>query len=71
MSDIDYESLLFGIMDNIDDSLIDGYDFDIILQSAEPCWDNTAVQVKGKDFTMVFDNISYEILDYTGFDIYD
>lgn len=71
MSDIDYETLLYSIKDNIDDSLIDEYDFDVLLQSAEACWDDTAIQVKSRDFTMVFDNISYEILDYTGFDMHE
>lgn len=69
MSEIDYETLLYRIMENIDDSLDDGYDYDIVLQSAEFCWDNTAIKVTSRDFTMVFDVISYELLDYTGYDI--
>ena len=31
-------------------------------------WDGTGVEVKSKDFVMVFDLISYELLDYTGYD---
>ena len=50
MSDIDFDTLLYSIMENIDDTLIDGYDFDIILQSAESCWDDTAILVKSVDF---------------------
>ena len=66
---IDYDALLNSIQDNIDDSLLDGYDFDTVLKSAEIVWDGTAIQVKSKDFVMVFDIISYELLSYTGFDI--
>ena len=66
---IDYDALLNSVQDNIDDSLLDGYDFDTVLKSAEIVWDGTAVQVKSKDFVMVFDIISYELLSYTGFDI--
>ena len=56
---IDYDALLNSVQDNIDDSLLDGYDFDTVLKSAEIVWDGTAVQVKSKDFVMVFDIISY------------
>ena len=66
---IDYDALLNSVQDNIDDSLLDGYDFDTVLKSAEIVWDGTAIQVKSKDFVMVFDMISYELLSYTGFDI--
>lgn len=66
---IDYDALLNSVQDNIDDSLLDGYDFDTVLKSAEIVWDGTAIQVKSKDFVMVFDIISYELLSYTGFDI--
>ena len=68
MSGIDYETLLHSIQEQIDDSLKDGYDFDALLRTATICWDGTAVQVTSTDFTMVFDLISYELLDYTGFD---
>ena len=66
---IDYDALLNSIQEQIDDSLIDSYDFDVILKSAEIVWDGTAVQVKSKDFTMIFDIISYELRQYIGFDI--
>jgi len=66
---IDYDALLNSVQDNIDDSLLEGYDFDTVLKSAEIVWDGTAIQVKSKDFVMVFDIISYELLSYTGFDI--
>ena len=66
---IDYDALLNSIQDNIDERLLDSYDWDVVLKSAIPCWDDTAIQVKSKDFTMIFDNISYELLQYEGFDI--
>lgn len=66
---IDYDALLHSVQDNIDESLLDGYDFDVVLKTAEIVWDNTAVQVTAKDFTMIFDIISYELLQYIGFDI--
>ena len=69
MNAIDYDALLNSIQEQIDDSLIDSYDFDVILKSAEIVWDGTAVQVKSKDFTMIFDLISYELRQYIGFDI--
>lgn len=69
MNAIDYDALLNSIQEQIDDSLIDSYDFDVILKSAEIVWDGTAVQVKSKDFTMIFDIISYELRQYIGFDI--
>lgn len=68
-TEIDYETLNNSIQEQIDDSIIDKYDFESILRSAEIVWDNTAVKVKSSDFTMVFDLISYEIMDYTGNDI--
>lgn len=66
---IDYESLRNSIIDQLDESIIEEYDFDTVLKSAEPCWDDTAIRVKSKDFTMIFDNVNYELLQYTGFDI--
>ena len=66
---IDYDALLNGIKENLDERLIDSYDFDVVLKSAEIVWDGTAVQVKSKDFTMIFDTISYELKQYIGFDI--
>lgn len=69
MTEVDYDALLVSILDNIDESLQSKYDFDTILKTAEIVWDGIAVQVKASDFTMVFDLISYEIVDYTGNDI--
>lgn len=65
---INYDMLLNSILEVIDERIQNNYDWDTVLLSAEPCWDNTGIQVKSKDFTMVFDNISYELLDYTGDD---
>lgn len=69
MRSIDYEVLNNAIQENIDENLIGKYDFDAILRTAKIVWDNTAVQVTSNDFIMVFDLISYELLDYTGNDI--
>ena len=66
---IDYETLQNAIQDQISENLLSSYDFESILRSAKLVWDNTSVQVKATDFTMVFDLISYELLDYTGNDI--
>lgn len=68
MSVIDYTSLRHSIEEVLDDRLVDAYDFEALLRTATLCWDETAVEVKGKDFAMVFDLINYELLDYTGFD---
>jgi len=69
MSEIDFEALRNSIIDNLDERLINRYDFDVILKSAKLVWDDTAIQVTANDFTMIFDKISYEILQYVGFDI--
>ena len=66
---IDYETLANSILEQLDDSISNNYDIETVLKSAKLCWDNTAVQVTGRDFEMVFDLISYEILDYNGNDI--
>ena len=65
---INYESLSNAILDVVDDNLSDNYDINVILKSATIVWDNTAVQVKSKDFVMIFDLISYELQDYQGYD---
>lgn len=65
---INYESLSNAIFDVLDDNLSDNYDINVILKSATIVWDNTAVQVKSKDFVMIFDLISYELQDYQGYD---
>lgn len=67
--EIDYDSLLNSILDNIDENLQSKYDFNTILLSAEKVWDDTAVRVRATDFEMIFDLIDYEILEYTGNDI--
>ena len=69
MSDIDYETLYYSIIDNLDENLIESYDLDTIIQSAKLTWDDTAVEVNSTDFTMIFDILTFEILDYTGYDI--
>lgn len=69
MIEIDYEALNNAVQDNIDENLLSKYDFNTICNSAEIVWDSTAVQVKSSDFTMVFDLISYDLVDYTGNDI--
>lgn len=66
---IDYEALRNSVIDQLDEGIIEDYDFDTILKTAEVVWDNTAVKVKSKDFEMIFDLISYELLQYIGFDI--
>lgn len=68
MSSIDLESLYHAMVSVVDESIQDSYDFDSILKTANVVWDGTAVEVKSKDFVMVFDLISYELLDYTGYD---
>ena len=69
MNEIDYDALANSILENLDDSIVNEYDINVILKSAKIVWDGTAVQVKSNDFTMIFDIISYEILQYTGYDI--
>lgn len=66
---IDYEALRNSIIDQLDENIIEDYDFDTILKSAEIVWDSTAVKVKSKDFEMIFDLVNYELLQYIGFDI--
>ena len=69
MNSIDYEALSNAVQEVIDENLLNRYDFEAILRTAKVVWDNTAVQVTSNDFIMVFDLISYELLDYTGNDI--
>ena len=69
MNSIDYEALSNAVQEVIDENLLRKYDFEAILRTAKVVWDNTAVQVTNNDFIMVFDLISYELLDYTGNDI--
>ena len=67
--DIDYEALSHAILENLDDSIQDNYDIDVLLKTAEPCWDGTGIRVKSKDFEMVFNSVDYSVEDYTGFDL--
>ena len=69
MNSIDYEALNNAVQENIDENLLIKYDFEAILRTAKLVWDNTAVQVTSNDFIMIFDKVSYELLDYTGNDI--
>lgn len=69
MNSIDYEALSNAVQEVIDENLLGKYDFETILRTSKVVWDNTAVQVTSNDFIMVFDLISYELLDYTGNDI--
>ena len=66
--EIDFDALLYSVKDVIDENLQDYYDYETILNSAEIVWDNTAVQVSATNFAMIFDLMTYELLDYTGYD---
>ena len=68
MTSIDFEALGNAVLGVLDDRVSDGYDLDTVLRSAVYCWDDTGIQVKGKDFSMVFSSVSYELLDYEGLD---
>lgn len=70
MNNINYKRLLYSIKEVIREEDRDKYDFDVILKNASLVYDNTAVMVKGNDFTMIFDIVSYELLNYEGFDMY-
>lgn len=65
---IDFASLRNAIVEQLDERILDRYDLDIVLKSARIVWDGTAVEVRSKDFVMVFDLVGYECLDYTGYD---
>ncbi len=65
---IDFDALLYAIKDIIEENLQDAYDYETILNSAEIVWDNTAIQVSASNFKMTFDIMTYELLDYTGYD---
>ena len=64
---MNYEALYNSICEVLDN--YDDYDIETILYSATPCWDDTAIQVKADDFIMIFDDINYELMEYTGDDI--
>lgn len=68
---INYESLEYTIYDILDERIIDEYDIGTILATAKEVWDNTAIQVTAKDFVLTVDNLTYEIVDYTGYDMGD
>ena len=65
---IDFDALLYAIKDVIDENLQDSYDYEAILNSAEIVWDETGIQVSASNFKMIFDIMTYELLDYTGYD---
>ena len=65
---IDLDGLRNAIISNLDERILDKYDFDSILRTVKPCWDDTAVMVTANDFVMVFDKVGLELLDYTGYD---
>lgn len=65
---IDFDALLYAVKDVLDDNLQDYYDYETILNSAEIVWDETAVQISASNFAMTFDIMTYELLDYTGYD---
>lgn len=67
---IDYERLTNSVMESLVESDWGRYDFDTIISNAVSCWDDTAILVKSSDFKMVFDELSYELLSYEGFDIH-
>lgn len=69
MTTIEYDRLLYQVKETINTEEQDKYDFDNIIRTATLVWDDTAIQVTSSDFTMIFDKISYELLEYTGYDI--
>ena len=64
---IDNDLLLDKIMDTLDESIHDEYDFDKILGTASIIWDGTAIQVTGTNFSFIYDIETYELLA-AGFD---
>jgi len=65
---MDYEKLENAIYSVLDESIADKYDVKTILLSAQYCWAGTGIQVKANDFTIVVDSLTYDVLDYTGYD---
>ena len=57
---IDYERLKYSLLEVLNDS---DSDLDMIVRNAEPCWDDTAIKVKGTDFEFIFNLISYDCLN--------
>ena len=51
---IDYERLKYSLLEVLNDS---DSDLDMIVRNAEPCWDDTAIKVKGTNFEFIFDLI--------------
>lgn len=62
MTGIDYERLLYALKDMLLEEHWSNYDLEGIVFNAVKCWDDTAVLVKGSDFSFVFDLLSYECL---------
>ena len=61
-------SLENAILEVFDDEGTTVPDVSVVLKTAELVWDDTAVQVKSSDSQMVFELISYEMVDYIGYD---
>lgn len=68
MIDVDYEALEISIYSILDERDYDKYDMKTILRTADMVWDDTAIEVKASDFKIIVDNLTYEVLDYTGYD---
>lgn len=66
---IDYERLLNAVKDVLLEEHWDNYDLDALVHNASLCWDDTAVEVKGSDFTFIFDLISYDCLSVSTLDL--
>lgn len=59
------ENAIYSILDERDSAK---YDMDTILKTAKMVWDDTAIEVTATDFKLVIDELTYEIIDYTGYD---
>lgn len=68
MIDVDYEALEISIYSVLDERDYGKYDMKNILRTADMVWDNTAIEVKASDFKLIVDSLTYEVLDYTGYD---
>ena len=68
MNSVDFESLENAVYSVLDESIINKYDIKTILLSAKFVYANTAIEVTANDFKIVVDRLTYEVLDYTGYD---
>lgn len=66
---IDYERLMNAVKDVLLEEHWDNYDLGSIVRNAVLCWDDTAVLVKGSDFSLVFDVVSYDCLSVSTNDL--